>query len=374
MPRTCTKLLGVRLSGVSKKYGNRLAVENMTLDIGEGEFFTILGASGSGKTTCLRMIAGYVKPTSGSILIGGKDVTSFPSYRRNVGMVFQQYALFPHLTVAQNVAFGLKVRRVPSAERIERTNEALRLVHLEDFGSRRTDQLSGGQRQRVALARAVVIKPDVLLLDEPLSALDLKLREELRSGVKAIQQRLGITTLLVTHDQGEALSMSDRVAVMADGKILQVASPTALYQRPVSKYVASFVGRINLLAGTIAERSSDACRHVFRLAVAGTTDIEILGTQSDTFSQGEVCVAVFRPEDACLGDEYTNKIRVTIDRSEYVGDGWLLTCTEPGGSIIRVRLPPRAAVPAIQSEVLISWPSDACSLLKENDARVKTCV
>ena len=224
------------------RYGDQPAVRGVDLIVRPGEFVTLLGPSGCGKTTCLRMVAGFVAPSRGRIIMGGRDITALPPYRRNTGMVFQSYALFPHKTVAENIAFGLRVRRLSRAEREARIAEALRLVHLEQFAARYPAQLSGGQRQRVALARAIVIRPDVLLLDEPLAALDLKLREELQVEIKRVQSALKITTLFVTHDQGEALSMSDRVAVMQDGRIIQIDTPEALYERPNSRYVANFVG------------------------------------------------------------------------------------------------------------------------------------
>ena len=215
----------VRLDTVSKHYGAELAVDRVSLTIGEAEFVTLLGASGSGKTTCLRMVAGFVAPTSGRVFIGEADVTRLPPQKRDTAMVFQQYALFPHLTVAQNVAFGLKVRRLPRAEIEARVREVLDLVQLGAFAGRFPNQLSGGQKQRVALARAVVVRPKILLLDEPLGALDLKLREELQVEIKRVQSTLGVTTLFVTHDQGEALSMSDRIGVMHCGRIVQIDTP-----------------------------------------------------------------------------------------------------------------------------------------------------
>ncbi len=239
-----------------KRYGGTVAVRGVDLTVAPGEFVTLLGPSGCGKTTCLRMVAGFVAPDSGRILMAGRDVTAAPPYRRNTGMVFQSYALFPHKTVAANVAFGMKVRRVGRAEMVERTREALRLVHLEQLADRYPSELSGGQKQRVALARAVVIRPQVLLLDEPLGALDLKLREELQVEIKRVQSTLDITTLFVTHDQGEALGMSDRVAVMRDGEIVQIDAPHALYERPNSRYVANFVGRTNLIEVVVAGRDA----------------------------------------------------------------------------------------------------------------------
>jgi putative spermidine/putrescine transport system ATP-binding protein len=242
----------VRLDGVVKRFGEVEAVAGVDLEVRPNEFFSLLGPSGSGKTTCLRLIAGFETPTSGRILLHGDDVTDQPPYERDVNTVFQDYALFPHLSVADNVAYGLMVKKVPKAERNRRVAEALRLVRLEDFGGRRPSQLSGGQRQRVALARALVNRPSVLLLDEPLGALDRKLREEMQRELKAIQHEVGITFVFVTHDQDEALTMSDRIAVFSQGRIEQVATPAELYERPRSTFVAGFVGTSNLIAGAAA--------------------------------------------------------------------------------------------------------------------------
>ncbi len=246
--------VAVRLEGVEKRYGDVVAVAGIDLDVRDGEFFSMLGPSGSGKTTTLRMIAGFELPTAGRVLLHGADVTNVPPFDRDVNTVFQDYALFPHMTVADNVAYGLMVRKVPKAERTTRVADALRMVRLEGFDTRKPGQLSGGQRQRVALARALVNRPRVLLLDEPLGALDLKLREEMQIELKAIQQQVGITFIYVTHDQEEALTMSDRLAVFNGGRIEQVGAPAEVYEHPASRFVAGFVGTSNLLSGEIAER------------------------------------------------------------------------------------------------------------------------
>ncbi len=242
----------VRLEGVEKRYGDVVAVAGVDLDVRDGEFFSMLGPSGSGKTTTLRMIAGFELPTAGRILLHGRDVTGVPPFDRDVNTVFQDYALFPHMSVGDNVAYGLVVRKVPRAERIARTTDALRMVRLEGYERRKPSQLSGGQRQRVALARALVNRPRVLLLDEPLGALDLKLREEMQIELKAIQQQVGITFIYVTHDQEEALTMSDRMAVFNAGRIEQLGSPAEVYERPATRFVAGFVGTSNLLTGDVA--------------------------------------------------------------------------------------------------------------------------
>ena len=244
----------VRLESVEKHYGEVVAVAGVDLEVRDGEFFSMLGPSGSGKTTTLRMIAGFELPTSGRILLHGADVTAVPPFDRDVNTVFQDYALFPHMTVGDNVAYGLVVRKVPKADRVSRVTEALRMVRLEGYEKRKPSQLSGGQRQRVALARALVNRPRVLLLDEPLGALDLKLREEMQIELKAIQQAVGITFIYVTHDQEEALTMSDRLAVFNQGRIEQIGAPAEVYERPVTRFVAGFVGTSNLLRGEAAER------------------------------------------------------------------------------------------------------------------------
>ncbi len=244
----------VEIENLSKRYGENFVVKDLSIDIPQGEFLVLLGPSGCGKTTTLRMIAGFVEPSSGRITLGGRDVTTLPPWKRNTGLVFQSYALFPHLSVEENVAFGLEMRKMPAEETRARVAEALRLVRLEGFGERLPRQLSGGQQQRVALARALAFRPDVLLLDEPLSNLDAKLREEVRVEIRELQQKLGLTTVMVTHDQDEALSMADRLVVMAQGEVRQIGTQRDLYERPAGRFVAGFVGRSNFLEGKVGAR------------------------------------------------------------------------------------------------------------------------
>ena len=239
------------LNGLSKHYGDFYAVREVSLTIADGEFLVLLGPSGCGKTTTLRMIAGFIEPSAGHVRLAGQDVTLLPPWRRNAGMVFQSYALFPHMTVAQNVAFGLEMRKLARADIERRVEEVLALVRLGGYGGRLPRQLSGGQQQRVALARALAIRPDVLLLDEPLSNLDAKLRQEVRVEIRELQRQLGLTTVMVTHDQEEALTMADRLVVMNEGSVRQVGTQRDLYERPADRFVAGFVGRTTFLAGSI---------------------------------------------------------------------------------------------------------------------------
>ena len=242
----------VSFRNVARLYGEVRAADDLSFDIGDGEFFALLGPSGSGKTTCLRLIAGFEQPTSGDIRVHGKPMAGVPPYERDVNTVFQDYALFPHMSVGENVAYGLMIRKVPKAEREKQAEAMLEMVALAGLGGRRPSQLSGGQRQRVALARALINRPSVLLLDEPLGARDLKLREQMQVELKAIQRQVGITFIYVTHDQGEALSMSDRIAVFNKGRIEQIGSPTDVYEHPATAFVAGFVGVSNLVDGAAA--------------------------------------------------------------------------------------------------------------------------
>jgi putative spermidine/putrescine transport system ATP-binding protein len=251
---SASKSVAVRLADVCRYFGDVKAVDHVNLDVFDGEFFSMLGPSGSGKTTCLRMIAGFEHPTSGSIQLYGEEVANLPPYERDVNTVFQDYALFPHMNVGQNVAYGLMVKKVPKAEREKRVQNMLELVRLPGMEGRKPSQLSGGQRQRVALARALINHPRVLLLDEPLGALDLKLRQQMQIELKTIQREVGITFIFVTHDQEEALTMSDRLAVFNDGKIQQVGTPSEIYERPATSFVAGFVGVSNLIGGTLAQK------------------------------------------------------------------------------------------------------------------------
>jgi spermidine/putrescine transport system ATP-binding protein len=324
----------VRLDRVTKVFKNVTAVDGISLDIDEGEFFSLLGPSGCGKTTTLRMIGGFEEPTSGAIFLGGTDVTGRPPYKRDVNTVFQSYALFPHLTVFENVAYGLKRKKVARGEIERRVNEMLELVDLPGFGRRRPHQMSGGQQQRVALARALVNNPQVLLLDEPLGALDLKLRKQMQLELKRIQSDVGITFIYVTHDQEEAMTMSNRIAVMNAGRFEQVGAPQDVYELPATQFVASFLGASNLLDGTIESVNGDLAKVTVRAGSAVTLPVSRLPTHS-----GDVSIGVrpeklsIRPaEDAGNGG---NSINALVSISTYTGVSTSYECrTEDGASIV----------------------------------------
>ena len=354
----------VQLQDVSKVFNRYVAVDGINLTIREGEFLTLLGASGSGKTTCLRMIAGFVKPDAGRLLLGGKDATNVPAHKRNMGIVFQNYALFPHLTVAENVAYGLKARGLPKPEVAERTAEALKLVHLEALASRYPKQTSGGQRQRVALARAIAIRPSVLLLDEPLSALDLKLRGELQHEIRRIQQLLGITTLFVTHDQGEAFGMSDRVAVMRNGRIAQLDTPANIYQRPTSRYVADFVGTSNFLE-VIVERHLGQGRHLVALAASPGPSFEVTAAET-TLPAGARAVVSVRPEHARMAGSENASLTATVQKSTYTGERWIVDCMHAGG-LFTISLPGWGEAPPSGAPIGLGWSPEHGVLLKAED-------
>ena len=331
--------IDVRLRGVRKTYGDVVAVDRVDLEVRRGEFFTMLGPSGSGKTTCLRMIAGFERPDEGSVELAGRDVTRLPPHERDVNTVFQDYALFPHMTVGKNVEYGLMVKRHPARERRERVAEALALVRLEGFESRRPSQLSGGQRQRVALARALVNRPRVLLLDEPLGALDLKLRQQLQVELKRIQEEVGITFIYVTHDQDEALSMSNRIAVMDAGRVLQVGSPHDVYDDPRSDFVAGFVGVSNLLELPI--ESVDSGLVSLRLGPADS----IAGELDSDARPGQTAIVTIRPErislveggDADVGPDDCHAAGV-VKESLYAGPTTrFVVALEGGGELMVLR-------------------------------------
>jgi spermidine/putrescine transport system ATP-binding protein len=279
----------VELSDVTKAFGEIIAVERMSLSISDGEFFSLLGPSGCGKTTTLRMIAGFERPTVGEVYIKSQPMAQIPAYRRPVNTVFQNYALFPHMTVAQNVAFGLEMKKIAKSEIQRRVSEILELVQLPGMGDRRPKQLSGGQQQRVALARALVNRPDVLLLDEPLGALDLKLRKAMQLELKQIQSEVGITFIYVTHDQEEALTMSDRIAVMSDGLVQQVGLPRDIYEHPANRFVADFIGETNFISGEVCELAEMVTVRVGEVELSGSAN-------GHAIAKGEQVTLAIRPE------------------------------------------------------------------------------
>jgi putative spermidine/putrescine transport system ATP-binding protein len=354
------------LTGVQKAFpGGVVAVEDFNLDAVKGEFVSFLGPSGCGKTTTLRMIGGFEKPTAGTIVVDDKDITYRPPNQRNVGMVFQSYALFPNMSVADNIGFGLKVRKRPKATIDKRVGELVELMHLEGRADRYPWQLSGGQQQRVALARALAIEPQVLLLDEPLSALDAKIRIVLRKEIRAIQRQLGITTVYVTHDQEEALSLSDRVVVMSEGRIEQIGTPSQIYNFPSTSFVASFVGTLNLVNAGVVD--------------AGTGRLSLDGQELRTSkpiaegATGEMVTLAVRPEGIALGDGEpgSNRLTGTVEDINFLG------------SIVRIRMrlgegsngqpasvialdtfnEPHLALPGVGFPVTVSFPPEACFVL-----------
>jgi spermidine/putrescine transport system ATP-binding protein len=327
----------VRLENLAKSFKETVAVDDISLTIKEGEFFSLLGPSGCGKTTTLRMIGGFEEPTSGRVFLGEADVTALPPYERNVNTVFQSYALFPHLSVFENVAYGLKRKKVDKNEMKQRVSEMLRLVDLEGFDNRRTNQLSGGQQQRVALARALVNRPGVLLLDEPLGALDLKLRKQMQLELKRIQSEVGITFVYVTHDQEEAMTMSNRLAVMNEGHFEQVGEPQKVYELPATRFVAGFLGASNLLEGEIARVEGGVAE--IRLAGGGTIALPVERLPQQ---RGRVHVGVrpekieISPQGATNSDPASNTIDATVMISTYTGVSTSYECKTADGSEVVV--------------------------------------
>jgi spermidine/putrescine ABC transporter ATP-binding subunit len=333
----------VSLSDLEKSYERVAAVAGVSLDIHSGEFLTLLGPSGSGKTTTLMMIAGFEMPTGGDIAIDGQSVVGMPSYKRNIGMVFQNYALFPHLTVADNIGFPLKQRGVAKAERLRLVGEALELVHLPGYGNRYPRQLSGGQQQRVALARAIVFQPRLLLMDEPLGALDKQLRENLQLEMRRLHAEVGITFIYVTHDQEEALTMSDRIAVMNEGLVAQVGRPEELYDRPTSRFVAGFIGESNFLPAITRGMEGDVvvaeCEGTLIRAVCPRQPV-----------RGEPVMLTTRPErmrfidGSAAGEPSQNRIRVTVTEAVFAGERCRYMLRAPDGTSIVLKEPSSATV------------------------------
>ena len=356
----------VKFIGVEKSYdGHTLAVRDLTLDVGQGEFLTLLGPSGSGKTTTLNMLAGFERPTRGEILLSGRPVDRLAPYDRNIGMVFQNYALFPHMTVGENVAFPLGVRRMPRAEVAARVQQALAMVRLEGFVDRQPAQLSGGQQQRVALARALVFEPSLVLMDEPLGALDKKLREQMQIELKLLHQRLGLTVVYVTHDQSEALTMSDRIAVFRDGQVVQQGTPDVLYCRPCDAFVAGFVGENNLLSGTVrAIADGWVC-----VSLAGGPEVK--ATAVGELRRGANVMLAVRPEAVRVSNDqanWDNACPAVVTSRIYFGDHSRLLTEIGNGLGLTVKVPAslaaRTGVP-----VLLCWNTADCHAFPASTAQ-----
>jgi putative spermidine/putrescine transport system ATP-binding protein len=349
----------LQLTGLAKTFGDVRAVAGVTLDIAEGELVVLLGPSGCGKTTTLRMIAGFVEPTAGAIQLGGRDITRLPSWKRNMGLVFQSYALFPHLTVAQNITFGLEMRKLADGAVRARLAEVLRLVRLERLADRLPRELSGGQQQRVALARALVIRPDVLLLDEPLSNLDAKLRQEVRVEIRELQRALGLTTVMVTHDQDEALIMADRLVVMANGAVQQVGTQRDLYERPANAFVAGFVGRTNFLRGRLAGPDRF-------LSDSG------LAIRCAPGSAGTGRVLALRPERLALAERPVpgadNCLAGTVEFVSYLGSilEYYVRLTPEDRLVVQAPNQLGAPAHAIGDPVHLHWPAQAGLVLADD--------
>ncbi len=343
--------VGIEVRDAVKRFGAVTAVDHVSLAVEPGEFLALLGPSGSGKTTILMAIAGFEYPDEGRIFVGGEDVTWMPPNRRNLGMVFQKYTLFPHMSVLENIAFPLKMRGVGRAEREDRARQALATVRLDGFGERKPSQLSGGQQQRVAIARAIVYKPRVLLMDEPLSALDKNLREEMQIETKHLQREIGVTVVFVTHDQTEALTMADRVAVLDHGRLQQIGTPHALYEAPQSAFVAGFIGETNFIAGTA------------RTAAAAGTEMSVgLGegravpaTAVEDVVPGAAIRVAVRPERLVLTGAGEGLLAARVQEAIYVGNATTLLLATPERQVLKLRLPAGASVPAVGEAVGLRW-------------------
>ncbi|MES2710004.1 MAG: ABC transporter ATP-binding protein [Pseudomonadota bacterium] len=351
------------LVGLTKRYGSFTAVDDVSLDVTKGQFLTLLGPSGSGKTTILMAVAGFVAPSAGAILLDGRDITPVPPEKRDFGMVFQGYALFPHMTVAENLAFPLRVRGIDRAERDAKIRATLDLVQLSQFAERRPSQLSGGQQQRVALARALVFDPNLLLLDEPLSALDKKLRAELQDELKTLHRRIGRTFINVTHDQEEAMSLSDTVAILNHGKLIQIGAPDALYDRPRTRFVAGFLGKSNMISARVVERDGSEAR----LSAGGTTLVQRLNAGM----VGDTVLLSLRPERIALlggGETAANLVQGRVTAWSYLGAGHSLTVETADLGALRITLPTWRApfAPAEGLVLRLGWPADAAAPVEDD--------
>ncbi|EJC80703.1 spermidine/putrescine ABC transporter ATP-binding subunit [Rhizobium leguminosarum bv. trifolii WSM2297] len=355
----------VNFHEVQKSYdGSSLVVKSLSLAIARGEFLTMLGPSGSGKTTSLMMLAGFERPTSGKITVAGRDLTNLPPHRRDIGMVFQNYALFPHMTIEENVAFPLVARKIPKPEIATRVTGALERIRMGAFAQRRPAQLSGGQQQRVALARALVFEPSLVLMDEPLGALDKQLREHMQMEIKHLHEELGLTVVYVTHDQDEALAMSDRVAVFNNGIIEQVGPARAIYESPETAFVSSFVGENNQLSGVVSAIALELCT-----VTIGTVKAECRTVGS--LKSGDRVVVSLRPERVCLVHDsgvYANSVKAIAKEVVYFGDHLRVSCQLEDGQTVTMKQPNRGGIPqtSVGESVLLGWQAtDARALASE---------
>ncbi|NJN53066.1 MAG: ABC transporter ATP-binding protein [Gammaproteobacteria bacterium] len=360
-----TKPTIVHFAGVSKRFGDVVAVDKVDLEIAEGEFFALLGGSGCGKTTLLRLLAGFERPSEGRVLIAGEDVTEVPPHRRPVNMMFQSYALFPHMNVAANVAFGLKQEGIEKGEIAERVSQVLRLVELAGLDKRRPDQLSGGQRQRVALARALVKRPRVLLLDEPLAALDKRLREQTQFELMRIQDEVGITFVVVTHDQEEAMSLATRIGVMNAGRIVQTGTPRDIYESPANRFVADFIGSVNLFDATV-ESATDATITITVAELGRSIVVE----QNGRPSAGTPCAFALRPEKirvARAEPDATNKVAGVVKEIGYLGASCIFRVRTADGRVVQATQSNQSRDLSLayqwEEPVWISWPEASGVLL-----------
>jgi spermidine/putrescine transport system ATP-binding protein len=353
--------VAVELSGVTKRFGEFVAVDDLSLDIYEGEFFSLLGPSGCGKTTTLRMIAGFEEPSEGGISVAGEPMRGVPPYRRPVNTVFQSYAIFPHLNVFDNVAFGLRRSGVKGDELRQRVTGACAMVQLEGFEKRKPNMLSGGQQQRVALARALVNRPKVLLLDEPLGALDLKLRKELQLELRNLQHEVGITFVYVTHDQEEALTMSDRIAVMNEGKVQQVADPTTLYELPTNRFVANFIGQTNAFSGTVESVNG----HRVTLRASGGMKIEATSREEAGVEVGAAVQAAVRPEKVRFGSAGDNVCGAEVRQIVYLGVStqYIAELSDGARLVLYQQNTQDSTGPGVGEEVTVAWDAQNCLVL-----------
>ena len=354
----------LKLTDLSKSFGDLQAVRNLNLSVEKGEFVSLLGPSGCGKTTTLQMIAGFLDVSSGSIALDGCDITHLKPNRRGLGVVFQSYALFPHMSVAQNVRFGLEMRGTDRKESEERVREALSLVHLDALAHRFPRELSGGQRQRVALARAIVIAPPVLLLDEPMSNLDAKLREDMQFELRAIQRKIGTTTIMVTHDQSEALSISDRVVVMEAGRITQTDTPYRAYERPENHFVSQFIGKANLLPGTIVAHDGDAIRIDLGHDLAETGRTAHLPARERDIRVGDAVSVCIRPEKLRLCAPGAGRFAATVTSRFFLGSQWLYRVDSALGEVLVCCQNEGAEPLAEGAPVGVDWHSDAVRVMR----------